>query len=91
MPANGIIDESVWSEVKATTEGFMQMYAKSKILAEKAAWDFQAALPEAEKFEVVTILPSMVMGPNLRADWFASGDWLRRCMTGAMTEIPSEG
>lgn len=60
------------------------MYAKSKILAEKAAWEFQAALPEAEKFEIVTILPAFVVGPNLRANWFASGDWLRRLMTGEM-------
>ena len=69
----------------------MQWYGKSKILAEKAAWDFQAALPEDERFDIVTILPSFVGGPNLRALWFASGDWLRRLMTGEMTEIGCDG
>lgn len=39
-PADGIINESMWSEVPATSAGFMQMYAKSKTMAEKAAWDF---------------------------------------------------
>ena len=84
MPADGIIHEGVWSEVRTDCEGFMQWYAKSKIMAEKAAWDFHAALPEGEKFELVTILPSFTIGPNLRAVWFASGDWLRRLMTGEM-------
>ena len=89
-PANGIIDESCWSEVLATTKGMLQMYFKSKILAEKAAWDFHAALPEAEKFEIVTILPSNIMGPTLKADWFGSGHWMSTLMTGAMTEISSD-
>ena len=29
------------------------------------AWDFVDALPEDEKFEVVTINPSIVLGPNI--------------------------
>jgi dihydroflavonol-4-reductase len=34
-------------------------------LAEKAAWDFVKNLPNDEKFEVVTINPGLVLGPNL--------------------------
>ena len=60
-------------------------------MAEKAAWDFNAALPEGEKFELVTILPSFTIGPNLRAVWFASGDWLRRLITGEMQSIDCDG
>ena len=34
-------------------------------MAEKAAWDFVNALPQEEKFEVATINPAFVLGPNL--------------------------
>jgi len=51
-------------------------YPKSKVLAEKAAWDFQAALPEDQKFEIVTICPGFVMGPPLRKEAFTSGNWM---------------
>lgn len=39
-PASGIIDECVWSEVKDHPVGHFEFYAKSKLLAEKAAWQF---------------------------------------------------
>lgn len=39
-----------WSELSAC-----DAYCKSKLLAEKAAWDYQKELPENEKFEIVTI------------------------------------
>ena len=39
-PASGLLDESVWSEVKNDPQGVFEMYAKSKILAEKATWEF---------------------------------------------------
>ena len=64
---------------------------RAKTLAEKAAWDFLRALPEAEKFELVTILPAFTMGPNLRAEHFASGGWIKNLMTGSMTEIKADG
>ena len=52
-PADGIFNESHWSN--PDREGGMQPYPKSKVLAEKAAWDFQAALPEDQKFELVCL------------------------------------
>ena len=89
-PADGIINESHWSEIPAVTTHPLLMYCKAKTMAEKAAWDFQAALPEAERFEIVTILPSYIMGPTLRKDMFASGDWVRKLMVGETTEISSD-
>ena len=56
-------------------------------MAEKAAWDYQRTLPKSERFDIVTLLPARVMGPNLRADWFASGDWVKSLMEGDMPEI----
>ena len=49
-----------WSEPK-----IQQPYQKSKTLAEKAAWDFVANLPEKEKFDMVCIHPGLIFGPNL--------------------------
>ena len=89
-PESGIIDASIWSEVKSNPQGFYQFYQNSKILAEKAAWDYQQSLPESERFEITTILPSFIMGPNLRAEWFASCDWLIRLMTGKLVQISAQ-
>ena len=38
---------------------------KSKILAERAAWDFVKELPDDQKFELAVINPATVMGPVL--------------------------
>ena len=40
------------------------VYAKSKILADKASYDFVEALPADEKMELVTIHPGLILGPN---------------------------
>ena len=61
-------------------------YLKSKTLAEKAAWDFIKNLPEDEKFELVTILPGFVLGPNLNEAQFSSGDVIKKLM---MRELPA--
>ena len=41
-------------------------------MAEKTAWDFVKELPEDEKFEIVTINPSWIIGPVLCGRGFAS-------------------
>ena len=87
-PANRTYDESHWSNPDRP-EG-LSNYPKSKTLAEKAAWDFQAALPEGEKFEIATICPGFVMGPPLRKESFTSGGWLKMLMEGKMATISSE-
>ncbi len=63
-----LYDESDWSDLKACNA-----YYKSKTLSEKAAWDFIEALPEQEKFELVTINPSLIFGPSFIQTDFASG------------------
>ncbi|XP_031549442.1 tetraketide alpha-pyrone reductase 1-like [Actinia tenebrosa] len=40
-------------------------YEKSKLMAEKAAWDFVKNLPADKKFELVVINPGLVYGPVL--------------------------
>ena len=63
-------------------------YHKSKTLAERAAWDFVKALPEQEKFELVTINPGFVMGPCLRKESCTSGDFLKNILEGKMPAVP---
>ena len=67
--------------------GGMDPYPKSKVLAEKVAWDFVAALPADQKFELVAILPAFVMGPPLRKESFSSGGWLKGLMEGKMQAV----
>jgi nucleoside-diphosphate-sugar epimerase len=76
------VDFSVedWSDLKVA-----DAYGKSKTMAERAAWDFQASLPEEERFEIVTINPGMVLGPNLNKASFSSGDIVKKLM---MKELP---
>ncbi len=68
----------------------MSNYPKSKVLAEKKAWDMQAAMSDGEKFEIVTICPGFVMGPPLRKENFTSGGWLKRLMEGTTEKISAE-
>jgi hypothetical protein len=42
-------------------------------------------LPDDEKFEVATINPGLVIGPNLNEAQFSSGDIVKKIM---MNEIP---
>ncbi len=61
-------DEEDWSDVNACTT-----YEKSKTLAEKAAWDFHQSLPEGERFDLITINPTLILGPVLIEADFSSG------------------
>ncbi len=63
-----IYNEEQWSDVAACAP-----YEKSKTLAEKAAWDFLESLPENERFELVIINPSLILGPALITGDFTSG------------------
>ena len=69
-PDEDIFTEENWTDV--ASPGGSQPYTKSKTLAEKAAWDYLKELPEDEKFEVVTINPSLVVGPSICGPGFAS-------------------
>ena len=55
-----VYDENDWSDIPACSA-----YDKSKTLAERAAWDFLYALPEEERFELVSINPVFILGPSL--------------------------
>jgi dihydroflavonol-4-reductase len=60
-------DEHDWSD--PTLIG-LEPYPKSKIIAEKAAWDFIEK--EGEKLELTVVNPSLVWGPPLSNDYSSS-------------------
>lgn len=57
-------------------------YSKSKTMAELAVWDYVKNLPEAERFEVATINPCLIMGPQLTTAPFTSSDILKSLLVG---------
>lgn len=52
--------------------------AKSKTLAERAAWDFVRALPAHKTFELATVCPGLILGYPLGGGAFSSGDVVRK-------------
>lgn len=65
-------------------------YAKSKTLAEQAAWDYQKSLPEDQKFEISTVNPCFVMGPTLIPGGFTSADMIVSYFNGSIKELSPE-
>ncbi|KAH0940646.1 hypothetical protein HID58_000283, partial [Brassica napus] len=57
------LDESVWTSVELCNR-FQVWYALSKTLAEQAAWKFC----EENGIDLVTVLPSFLVGPSLPPD-----------------------
>ncbi len=62
-PDSYVFTEADWNE---TADLKVTPYLLSKTLAERAAWAFHEALPDDEKFELVSLLPTVVMGPLLK-------------------------
>jgi len=79
-----VFDESDWSN----TESSIGAYAKSKTLAEKAAWDFMDNLSDEEKFELSVMNPVAVTGPMLTDDIGTSNSLLLQLVSGAMPACP---
>mmetsp|Transcript_23351 Transcript_23351/g.22977 ORF Transcript_23351/g.22977 Transcript_23351/m.22977 type:complete len:178 (+) Transcript_23351:214-747(+) len=63
-----LITEEDWSVPSAG-----RFYDQSKTAAELAVWNFMKDLPEEEKFEVVSLHPSGLTGPNMIYGDFGSG------------------
>jgi len=76
--------EADWSDL----DGKVSAYSKSKTLAERAAWEFQAALPAARRFELATINPAFVIGPNLLGTNNASNEIVRKLLAREVPGVP---
>ncbi len=79
-----VYTEEDWSSV----DGEISAYAKSKTLAEKAAWEFVENLEESKKFDLTVINPVAVTGPMLTGDIGSSNDFLLKLISGSMPACP---
>jgi nucleoside-diphosphate-sugar epimerase len=77
-------DESDWTQ----TNKPIAAYPKSKALAERAAWDFVQANPS---LELVSINPSLVVGPILDKQVNSSLEPIFRIMKGMYPAMPRIG
>ena len=63
-------------------------YVKSKVLAERAAWDFMKG---QDVTELVVVVPTTIIGPVLSKDLSASVHAVRRLVAGDMAGLPRLG
>jgi nucleoside-diphosphate-sugar epimerase len=82
-PTDRLFTEENWTDPNS---GGVAAYAKSKTLAERAAWDFVAR--EGGALELVVVNPVGVFGPVLGPDYSASIQLVQRMMDGAIPGIP---
>ena len=82
-PRNTPFDEKDWTNPAA---GDVQPYAKSKTIAERAAWDFIAR--DDAGLELSVVNPVAVFGPVLGADYSPSILIVQRLLDGAMPGCP---
>jgi dihydroflavonol-4-reductase len=75
-------NEADWTNL----DGHVLPYAKSKTLAERAAWDFIAK--EGDGMELSVINPVGVLGPVLARDNATSIELIRRLLDGAISGCP---
>ena len=79
-----VFNENDWSD----TGPGITPYAKSKTLAEKAAWDFVGSLDDDERFDFTVINPVAVTGPMLTSDIGTSNDLLVKLANGSIPACP---
>lgn len=82
-PQDAPFDETVWTDVDG---GGVSAYAKSKTLAERAAWNFIAR--EGGDLELSVVNPVGVFGPALGPDFSTSIVLVERLMNGDVPGLP---
>ena len=79
-------DETVWSD---PDEAKLSVYAKSKTLAERAAWDLLHA--QSGHTEMATVNPALVLGPVMSRDFSESVQVVERLLSGRVPGLPRLG
>ena len=82
-PQAAPFNETDWTDLNAVGLG---AYAKSKTIAERAAWDFIAR--EGENLELSVVNPVGVFGPVLGPDYSTSILLVQRLMNGDIPGVP---
>ena len=79
-----IITEESWTN---PNEKNLSPYNKSKVMAERAAWDFIKT--EGGNLELSVINPVGIFGPSLTADLSSGFELLKKVLDGSMKAIPN--
>lgn len=79
--------EADWSDPEGRWDS--SAYERSKVIAERAAWDWHIA--EGGKLELVTVCPGAVLGPVLGGDFSASIDIVKKLLDRSMPGLPRFG
>lgn len=79
-------DETVWTDLKAPK---VSVYAQSKTLAERAAWDLINA--SDGKTSMATVNPALVLGPVTSHDFSESVQVVERLLSGRVPGLPRLG
>lgn len=77
------IDDRIWTDPE---QPGLNAYRLSKILAERAAWDFIAEAGGST--ELVTVLPGAIFGPPLPGVSASSSQIVDRMLNGSMRAVP---
>jgi nucleoside-diphosphate-sugar epimerase len=83
---DGEADETVWTNA---ADPAVDAYAKSKTIAERAAWDLIASSGGATT--LATVNPSLVLGPVLGRDFSDSVQIVQRLLSGKVPGLPRLG
>ena len=79
-------NESTWTDPE---EKGLSSYARSKTLAERAAWEYAGQITGTP--ELTTILPGMVLGPVMTGKISGSVELISRMLTGRVPALPRIG
>jgi len=83
-PGGAAFDEADWADLETSAA-----YGKSKILAERAAWDFVATV--APEIGLTTINPGLVLGQPIGQRYGASLAIVERTLSGKDPMVPNNG
>ncbi|OZB19262.1 MAG: NAD-dependent dehydratase [Hyphomonas sp. 34-62-18] len=81
------VTEEHWSQDTGGAD--MTPYIRSKLIAERAAWDYVTG--EGQGLELTTINPALVLGPVMSGDFSASVEVLTQLMSGKLPGTPKVG
>lgn len=85
-PADRNFTEKHWSD--PSPGDHIDPYSKSKTMAEQAAWAFKEKNKETHDIEIVTINPSLIMGPAFVGAGFSSGEIITNIILGKFPGLP---
>lgn len=81
---NAEFTEADWTDVNAD----LQPYIKSKVVAERAAWDFVER--EGNGLELVVVNPVGIFGPALGPKLSTSVNFVKAMLDGALESVPNQ-